>query len=91
MAETKVKAAGVPMSLHTEVIISYRLPGKGCFAFISHCFMSNCKISTFFTLSVFEMTPFQPLHLSVLAETIVTSHYSTAAQTIQCGGWKGVR
>ncbi len=30
------------------------------------------------------MTPFQPLHLSVRAVTIVTSYYSTAAQTIQC-------
>ncbi len=31
-----------------EVITSYRLPDKGCFAFISHCFISDCKVSTFF-------------------------------------------
>ncbi len=31
-----------------EVITPNRLPDKGCFAFISHCFMSDCKVSTFF-------------------------------------------
>ncbi len=94
-AETKGRSHRCPYTTPHEVITSYRLPDKGCFAFISHCFMSDCKICTFcLTLLMFEMTLFQPLHLSVRAVTIVTSHYSTAAQTIQCEGmerdsWKG--
>ncbi len=43
-----------------EVITSYRLPDKGCFAFISQSVMIVCKVRTF----LFGMAPFQPLILS---------------------------
>ncbi len=38
------------MHLSFNLITPYRLPDKGCFASISHCFMSDCKFSTFSNL-----------------------------------------
>ncbi len=47
-AETEGRIHMCSYATPHEEITSYRLPDKGCFAFISHCFMSDCKISTFF-------------------------------------------
>ncbi len=47
-AETEGRSRRCSYATPHEVITSYRLPDKGCFAFISHCFMIDCKISTFF-------------------------------------------
>ncbi len=47
-AETEGGSCRCSYVIPHEVITSYILPDKGCFAFISYCFMSDCKVSTFF-------------------------------------------
>ncbi len=47
-AETEGRSRRCSYATPHKVITSYRLSDKGCFAFISHCFISDCKISTFF-------------------------------------------
>ncbi len=47
-AETEDRSHRCSDATPHEVITLYRLPDKGCFDFISHCFMSDCKVSTFF-------------------------------------------
>ncbi len=68
-----------------KVITSYRLADKQFFAFISHCVMSNCKVCTFSHFCPCLRWPlYSPYISSVGSVHIVTSHWFTAAQTIQC-------
>ncbi len=78
-AETKGRSRRCSYATPHEVITSYRCPDKECFAFISHCFMSDCKISTLWQCLRWPLS--SPYILSVRAVTIVTSHYSTHCST----------
>ncbi len=44
--ETKGRSHRCCYATPHELITSYRLPNKKYFAFISHCFMSDCKVGT---------------------------------------------
>ncbi len=46
-AETDDRSHRSSYATPHEVITSYRLPDKGYFAFIYHCFINDCKVSTF--------------------------------------------
>ncbi len=91
-AETEGRSRRCSYATPHEVITSYRLLDKGCFAFISHCLMSDCKDSTFFTLSAFEMIPFQPLQLVGACCDycdVTLLHCNTTNVHSYNGWWKG--
>ncbi len=81
VAETERRSCRCSYVTPHEVITSCRLPDKWCFAFISHCFMSDCKVSTFFHfISVWD----DPFPAPTFYQHAVMSHYYTVAQTIKC-------
>ncbi len=67
-----------------EVIISYRLPDKECFAFISECFMNNCKISIFFAWD----DPF-PAICDYCDITLIHCSKNKSMRVTTMDGWRG--
>ncbi len=86
-AETEGQSCRCSYATPHEMITSSRLPDKGCLAFISHYFMSDCKISTFFHFVSVWDDPFLATTLYQCVVWLLWRHTIplTAAQTVQCG------
>ncbi len=57
-AETEGRSRRCSYATPQEVISSCRLSDKGRFAFISHCFKNDCKVSAFFHFVSVRGNPF---------------------------------
>ncbi len=100
-AETEGRSHRCSYATPHEVITSYRLPDKGCLAFISHCFLwAIAKLAHFFHFVSVWDNPF-PAPTFYRCTLWLLWSYTTPLQHKQFnahsyngwweGGWKGVR